>query len=65
MNEQMIYIGMTIIAVACLFLIYQNYQMRMAHALDISRINKTMKDMGVKNVKNISGGMSEWEKIDK
>ena len=24
---------------------------------------KTMKDMGVKNVKNISGGMSEWEKI--
>ena len=46
MNEQMIYIGMTIIAVACLFLIYQNYQMRMAHALDISRINKTIKDMG-------------------
>ena len=26
---------------------------------------KTMKDMGVKNVKNISGGMSEWEKINK
>ncbi len=24
---------------------------------------KTMKDMGVKNVKNISGVMSEWEKI--
>ena len=24
---------------------------------------KTMKDMGVKNVKNISGGMSEWDKI--
>ena len=24
---------------------------------------KTMKDMGVKNVKNISGGISEWEKI--
>ena len=24
---------------------------------------KTMKDMGVKNVKNISGGMSEWEKL--
>ena len=24
---------------------------------------KTMKDMGVKNVKNITGGMSEWEKI--
>ena len=24
---------------------------------------KTMKDMGVKNVKNISGGMEEWEKI--
>ena len=24
---------------------------------------KTMKDMGVKNVKNISGGMAEWEKI--
>jgi len=22
-----------------------------------------MKDMGVKNVKNISGGMAEWEKI--
>ena len=44
-NEQMIYIGMTVMAVACLFLIYQNYQMRMAHALDISRINKTIKDM--------------------
>ena len=24
---------------------------------------KTMKDMGVKNVKNISGGMAEWIKI--
>ena len=24
---------------------------------------KTMKDMGVKNVKNITGGMSAWEKI--
>ena len=24
---------------------------------------KTMKDMGLKNVKNISGGMSEWNKI--
>ena len=24
---------------------------------------KTMKDMGVKNVKNISGGMAEWVKI--
>ncbi len=24
---------------------------------------KTMKDMGVKNVKNITGGMSEWDKI--
>ena len=24
---------------------------------------KTMKDMGVNNVKNISGGMSEWEKL--
>ena len=24
---------------------------------------KTMKDMGVKNVKNISGGISEWEKL--
>tara|TARA_B100001121_G_C18290939_1_gene435282 strand:- start:113 stop:481 length:369 start_codon:yes stop_codon:yes gene_type:complete len=24
---------------------------------------KTMKDMGVKNVKNISGGIAEWEKI--
>ena len=24
---------------------------------------KTMKDMGVKNVKNISGGMAVWEKI--
>ena len=24
---------------------------------------KTMKDMGVKNVKNITGGMQEWEKI--
>ena len=24
---------------------------------------KTMKDMGVKNVKNISGGMSEWVKL--
>jgi len=24
---------------------------------------KTMKDMGVKNVKNITGGMSEWEKL--
>ena len=26
---------------------------------------KTMKDMGVKNVKNITGGMSEWDKIKK
>ena len=24
---------------------------------------KTMKEMGVKNVKNIKGGMAEWEKI--
>ena len=24
---------------------------------------KTMKDMGVKNVKNITGGVKEWEKI--
>ncbi len=24
---------------------------------------KTMKDMGVKNVKNISGGKAEWDKI--
>ena len=24
---------------------------------------KTMKDMGVKNVKNISGGIAEWKKI--
>ena len=24
---------------------------------------KTMKDMGVKNVKNITGGITEWEKI--
>ena len=24
---------------------------------------KTMKDMGVKNVKNISGGIAEWNKI--
>ncbi len=24
---------------------------------------KTMQDMGVKNVKNITGGMMEWEKI--
>ena len=24
---------------------------------------KTMKDMGIKNVKNIKGGMTEWEKI--
>ena len=24
---------------------------------------KSMKDMGVKNVKNISGGMAEWNKI--
>ena len=24
---------------------------------------KTMKDLGVKNVKNISGGMAEWNKI--
>ena len=26
---------------------------------------KTMQDMGVKNVKNITGGMAEWEKIKK
>ena len=24
---------------------------------------KTMKDMGIRNVKNIKGGMAEWEKI--
>ena len=24
---------------------------------------KTMKDMGIKNVKNITGGMSEWNKL--
>ncbi len=24
---------------------------------------KTMKDMGIKNVKNITGGMAEWNKI--
>ena len=24
---------------------------------------KTMKDMGVKNVKNITGGMSQWDKL--
>ena len=24
---------------------------------------KTMKDIGVKNVKNITGGMSEWDKL--
>ena len=24
---------------------------------------KTMKDMGIKNVKNISGGIAEWDKI--
>ena len=24
---------------------------------------KTMKDMGIKNVKNIKGGMADWEKI--
>ena len=24
---------------------------------------KTRKDMGVKNVKNIAGGMSEWDKL--
>ena len=26
---------------------------------------KTMQDMGIKNVKNITGGMAEWEKITK
>ena len=26
---------------------------------------KTMKDMGIKNVKNITGGMAEWEKLKK
>ena len=26
---------------------------------------KTMKDMGVKNVKNITGGMKEWEKFSR
>ena len=26
---------------------------------------KTMKDMGVKNVKNITGGIKEWEKLKK
>jgi len=25
---------------------------------------KTMKDMGIKNVKNITGGIAEWEKIN-
>ena len=24
---------------------------------------KTMQDMGIKNVKNINGGMAEWEKL--
>ena len=24
---------------------------------------KTMKEMGIKNVKNITGGMSEWDKL--
>ena len=26
---------------------------------------KTMQDMGIKNVKNIAGGMAEWEKLKK
>ena len=26
---------------------------------------KTMKDMGINNVKNITGGMAEWEKLKK
>ena len=26
---------------------------------------KTMQDMGIKNVKNITGGMAEWEKLKK
>ena len=26
---------------------------------------KTMQDMGIKNVKNITGGIAEWEKITK
>ncbi len=26
---------------------------------------KTMKDMGIKNVKNITGGISEWKKLKK
>ena len=26
---------------------------------------KTMQEMGIKNVKNISEGMAEWEKIKK
>ena len=26
---------------------------------------KTMKDMGIKNIKNITGGMAEWEKLKK
>ena len=26
---------------------------------------KTMKDMGIKNVKNITGGMAEWKKLKK
>ena len=26
---------------------------------------KTMKDMGIKNVKNMTGGMAEWEKLKK
>ena len=26
---------------------------------------KTMQDMGIKNVKNITGGIAEWEKLEK
>ena len=26
---------------------------------------KTMKDMGIKNIKNITGGIAEWEKLKK
>ena len=26
---------------------------------------KTMREMGIKNVKNISGGITEWEKLNK
>ena len=26
---------------------------------------KTMQDMGIKNIKNITGGMAEWKKLEK